>query len=161
MSDSDSDSDSPSRLKQLAVRGRDYAELNEYEYFGETIELSMSPLEDKLLLPYSAVLEEKFGFDEIEDASEEIEDARDQEGDIDPSKVDEEFVIVMANICVDGVNTDEGYAEGATEAELREIFGIHNDEDRNIGLIGGLTLNIAQDIIDISSDAESAEKFRR
>ena len=149
-----------SRLREMAVYGRDYSETNEYEYFGGTLELSVSPLVDEFLIPFSAVLEEKFEIEDIEEASGEIDDAR-EEGDIDPSKVDKSFVQLMTKVCVEGVNTDAGDAEGETEDGLREIFGIADDDSENIGLVGGMTLEVAQDILDVSSDAESAESFRR
>lgn len=151
----------PSRLKEMALRGKEYSEIKEYDYFGGVMEVSMSPLEDTVLIPYAAVLEEKFGYEDLEEAAEEIEETRDDRGDVDPSKVDEDFVELMGEVCVDGVNTDEGHAEGADEEELREIFGVHDDEEENIGLTGGLTLEIAQDVINLSSDEEAAQKFRR
>lgn len=149
-----------SRLREMATYGREYSEINEYEYFGGELALSVSPLDDEILIPFSAVLEEKFEIDDIEEASDEIDDAR-EEGDIDPSKVDASFVNLMADVCVHGVNTDEGDAEGETEQGLKEIFGVADNEEDNIGLVGGMTLEVSQDILDISSDAESAESFRR
>lgn len=156
-----SDSTNGSRLKQMAIRGKEYSEVNEYEYISGTLEISMSPLIDEVLLPIVAVLEDKFGIEDVEEASEEIDEARDEEGDIDPAAVDEDFVALMGRVCVKGINTDEADAEGADEEELREIMGISDNEDENVGLIGGFTLEIAQDILDLSSDADTAENFRR
>lgn len=160
MSNETESSENMSRLREMATYGREYSETNSYEYFGGELSLSVSPLNDETLIPFSAILEEKFEIDDIDEASEEIDDAR-SEGDIDPSKVDSSFVKLMADVCVEGVNTDEADAEGEDEAGLEEIFGVSNDEDANIGLVGGMTMEVAQDILDISSDAESAESFRR
>lgn len=157
MSDSN-DSTNISRLREMAVRGREYSELNEYETFGETVELSLSSLEDEVLIPVAAVLEDKFQMD-VDTASEEIEDSRDAGGDIDPAQMDAELVRLMAKVAVHGVNTDEGDAEGEDEDGLKQIFGIA--EEDNIGLRGGMTLEVAQDVLNISSDEEAAESFRR
>jgi hypothetical protein len=143
----------------MAVRGAEYEEVYVYEYFGEEMELSLSPLVDETLIPVAGVLEAKFSM-EVEDASEEIEDSR-EEGDVDPSKLDEEFVQLMAKVAVEGINTDSGDAEGATEESLRKIFAISEDGDDDIGLRGGATLEVAQDVLDLSSDNDSAESFRR
>lgn len=147
-------------MKELAIRGKDYREEKEYDYFGESMTLVIGPLEDKKLIPITGALQSKFGMD-IDDAAEEIEESRDSSGDIDPAKLDADFVALMARAAIEGIDTTEGDAEGADEQELREIFGIADDDEDNIGLRNGLTLEIAQDILDISDDEESAEKFRR
>jgi hypothetical protein len=145
----------------MAVRGAEYSELYVYEYFGEELELSLSPLEDSVLIPVAGVLEDKFGM-EVEDASEEIDESRNGDGSVDPSKLDEDFVNLMAKVAVSGVNTDAGDAEGESEEGLRAIFGIADeDEQDNIGMRGGATLEVAQDVMDLSSDDDAAESFRR
>jgi len=149
-----------SRLREMAVRGAEYEEVYVYEYFGDEMELSLSPLVDETLIPVAGVLEAKFSM-EVEDASEEIEDSREEDGDVDPSKLDEDFVQLMAKVAVEGINTDSGDAEGATEESLRKVFAISEDEDDDIGLRGGATLEVAQDVLDLSSDDDSAESFRR
>lgn len=145
----------------MAIRGKEYSEIREYDYISGDMELSLSPLIDEVLLPIVAVLEEKFGIEDVEEASEEIDEARGEDGDIDPAEVDEDFVALMGKVCVEGINTDEADGEGASEEELRQVVGISDDEDENVGLIGGFTLEIAQDILDLSSDADTAENFRR
>ena len=154
------DSENVSRLRELAVYGKEYRETNEYEYLGAPLELCIGPLDDQYLIPFLAVLEERFGMD-IEDAEEEIEEARDEDGDIDASEVDAEFVRLMADAAIEGIDTSEADAEGEDEEGLREIFGISDDDEANIGLVGGMTLEIAQDVLSISEDADAAEKFRR
>jgi hypothetical protein len=149
-----------SRLKEMAIRGAEYAEVYVYEYFGEEIELSLSPLEDQTLIPVAGVLESKFSMD-VDEASEEIEESREDDGDVDPSKLDEDFVVLMGEVAVEGINTDEGDAEGATEDDLCQVFGIAEEDEDNIGMRGGTTLEVAQDILDLSSDNDSAESFRR
>lgn len=156
-----SDENNFSRLRELALRGKEYRNVHEYEYLGEDIELSLGPLEDKVLIPVAGVLEAEFGMEDVDEASEEIDESRSEEGDIDPSSLDEEFVLLMARVGFHGIDTEEKDAAGMTDESLRQVLGIADDEDENIGLVNGFTLEIAQDVLDISSDSESAEKFRR
>jgi len=149
-----------SRLKEMAIRGKEYREENEYDYFGESMTLVLQSLPDKKLIPITGKLQSKFGMD-IEEASEEIEESRDDTGDIDPAKLDAEFVELMAAAAFEGIDEEEGDAAGINDADLRAVLGIAEDEGDNIGLRGGLTLEIAQDVLDITDDAEDAEKFRR
>lgn len=143
-----------SRLKEIAIRGDDYREQKTYPYFGEEIELYLKPLKEKELLPLQTVLMEQLGMD-LDDAENKIENA-------EPSDLDEEFISIMHEIAMRSIDTSQGDAEGADEEELREVFGTTEDEDEEgIGFVGGVGLEIAQDVISISSDAESAEKFRR
>ena len=149
------------RLKELAIRGKEYREEQEYEYFGESMTLEIGPLEDQRLIPITGTLQSKFGMD-IEDASEEIEESR-EEGDIDPGKLDAEFVSLMARAAIEGIDQEKADAAGMSDEEMNAVFGLAEDEadEDNIGLRGGLTLEIAQDVLDISDDEESAEAFRR
>ena len=155
-----SDETNISRLREMAVYGKEYRDTNTYDYFGGVLELVLGPLEDKHLIPIAGTLQAEFGM-EVDEASEEIEESRDEAGDIDPSKLDRNFVRLMAEAALHGIDTDEGDAEGETKDGLREILGIADEEGDNIGLRGGLTLEISQDVLDLSDDEESAEKFRR
>ena len=148
-----------SKLRELATRGKAYREDFEAEYMGETMVLSLKPVISQRFLPIAALLEDKVDMD-AEEAQEKLEEEK-QEGEIDPSDFDEEFVCIMSELAVRGISTDAGYAEGEDEAGLRGIFGISDTESENIGLIGGLVLEIAERVLAISSDAEKAESFRR
>jgi hypothetical protein len=149
-----------SRLRGMATRGKEYREDFETEYMGETMELVLKPVISKRFLPIAALLEAKMDMDE-EDAQELLEEEADEDGSIDPSNFDEEFVSIMSELAVRGIDLEAGYAEGETEDGLREIFAISDDEDENIGLIGGVVLEIAEAVLSISSDAEKAESFQR
>ncbi len=149
------------RLKELAIRGKEYREQNEYTYIGEELELSLGPIEDKHLIPIAGILESRFGMDDVDEAAEEIEESRDEEGNVDPSKLDEDFVRLMAKVAFHAVDTEAADADGLSDDDLKAVLGISDDESENIGLVNGLTLEISQDALDISSDEDSAEKFRR
>jgi hypothetical protein len=149
-----------SRLREMAVKGKNYREEYELDYFGETATLVLKSLVDEVLIPVAAILEDKFDMD-VDEAREELDDAKDESGSIDPSQLDAEFVRLMADVAVNGIDREEGAAAGESKEGVREIFGIAEDDEENIGLRGGKTLEIAEAVLDISSDADSAEKFRR
>jgi hypothetical protein len=92
-----------------------------------------------------------------------LEEEKDEEaGSIDPSQFDEKFVYIMAEAAVKGIDRTQGIAAGETEEGIREIFGVAGEnQDEGMGLQGGKTLFIAERVLSISSDAESAKSFRR
>jgi hypothetical protein len=156
MSENITESESPddvnmSRLREMAVRGNQYREELTFDYFGEELHLFVKPLTDKQFLPIAAFLEDRLDIDP-EEAQEAIEEEKDPDGGIDPSNFDEEFVEIMQEAAVMGVDTEQGDAEGEDEEGLRETIAM---------LQGGSSLIIAEKVLEISSDAESAESFRR
>jgi hypothetical protein len=150
-----------SKLRELALRGKDYREEKTFPYLGEELTIYVKPVVGLDFLPIAAILEDKLDMD-ADEAQERIESGKEEaDGAIDASAFDREFVEVMARIAVLGIDTERGDVAGETVEGLREIFGISDDEEANIGLIGGTTLLIAETVLDISSNAEKAEKFRR
>lgn len=166
MSETDNDDANLNRLREMAIRGREYRLEKDFEYFGMEGKLYLRPLTDAEFLPVMAFLEEKMDMD-VEEAQQAIEEERDPDsGQIDATAFDRTFIARMAETAVLGIDTEQGIAKGESEDGLREILGV--DEDGNlrddedaIGLSGGKTLDIAKDILEISSDSESAELFRR
>lgn len=151
-----------SRLTDLAVRGKEYREEFEFDYMGETVELKLKPVISKRFLPIAALLEDKMDMD-AEEAQERLEEEKEvgDEDTIDPSNFDEEFIAIMSELSVRGIDLTYGFAKDGTEEQLRRIFAISDEEDENIGLIGGVVLEIAERVLSISSDADKAESFRR
>lgn len=158
---SESDVNVP-RLKEMAIRGEEYREEFEIEYFGESGTLHLGSLADEYYIPMVGTLQDKFDLD-IDEAQEQIEEAK-EEGDddnIDPAGFDEEFVDLMKRAAYYGIDRTEGIATGMTKEDLKAVLGMYEEEEKNIGLRGGKTLEIAYKVLNITSDAESAEKFRR
>ncbi len=148
-----------SRLRNIATQGKLYRETLEVTYFGEDLELHLQPVISQRFLPIAAMLEDKMDMD-ADEAQDRLENEK-EDGSIDPANFDEEFVVIMSELAIRGIDSEKGDAEGETEEGLREIFGISDEEDENIGLIGGIVLEIAERVLSISSDAEKAESFRR
>lgn len=148
-----------SKLREMALRGDNYREVMEFTYYGETEDLYVGPLADPQFLPIAALLEERMDMDP-EEAQEALEEEKDPDtGVIDASQFDEEFVAIMGEAAVMGIDRSQGIAHGETEQGIREILGL--TDDGGIGLQGGKTLEIAERVLSMSSDAETAESFRR
>ncbi|UBF19606.1 tail assembly chaperone [Halorubrum sodomense tailed virus 4] len=151
--DNDSNDVNISKLRELALRGKNYREEFETNYLGETLTLYLKPLTDLEFLPIAAFLEEKLDMD-TEEAKERIEEEREAGDDdsIDITNFDKEFVGIMQEAAAKGVDTTQGDAEGLDDELVLETIR---------DLIGGKSIEIAERVLDISSNAEDAEKFRR
>ncbi|AGM10998.1 tail assembly chaperone [Haloarcula virus HJTV-1] len=151
--DNDSNDVNISKLRELALRGKNYREEFETNYLGETLTLYLKPLTDLEFLPIAAFLEEKLDMD-TEEAKERIEEEREAGDDdsIDITNFDKEFVGIMQEAAAKGVDNTQGDAEGLDDELVLETIR---------DLIGGKSIEIAERVLDISSNAEDAEKFRR
>ena len=151
--DNDSNDVNISKLRELALRGKNYREEFETNYLGETLILYLKPLTDLEFLPIAAFLEDKLDMD-TEEAKERIEEEREAGDDdsIDIANFDKEFVGIMQEAAAKGVDNTQGDAEGLEDDLVLETIR---------DLIGGKSIEIAERVLDISSNAEDAEKFRR
>lgn len=151
--DNDSNDVNISKLRELALRGKNYREEFDTDYLGESLTLYLKPLTDLEFLPIAAFLEDKLDMD-AEEAKERIEEEREsgEDNEIDASNFDREFVGIMQEAAAKGVDTEQGDAEGMTEEEVLDTIRM---------LLGGKSIEIAERVLDISSNAEDAKKFRR
>lgn len=139
------------KLRELAVRGKDYREDYEVEYYGESATFALRPLVDIEFLPIAAFLEDKLGLD-AEEAQEMVEEEReDNEGNVDPSNFDREFVEIMQKAAIQGLTSGPDCDEPEREEVRTQVESLQ----------GGKSLEIAERVLDVSSDAESAKSFRR
>jgi hypothetical protein len=140
-----------SKLRELAVRGKDYREEFEVEYYGESATFELRPLVDIEFLPIAAFLEDKLGLD-AEEAQEMVEEERDpDDGSINPSNFDAEFVEIMQKAAIQGMTSGPDASDEECDEVRAEVESLQ----------GGKSLEIAETVLDISSDAESAKSFRR
>lgn len=146
-----------SKLRELAVRGKDYREPFEVEYYGEAATFDLRPLVDIEFLPIAAFLEDKLDLD-AEEAQEMVEEERDEEGNVDASNFDMEFVEIMQSAAIQGLT-------GSTKDEADDVAEWQEQKEEIAAQVeslqGGKSLEIAERVLDISSDAESAKSFRR
>jgi hypothetical protein len=141
-----------SKLREMALRGDSYRSTIDFTYYDLEGELYIRPLTDTEFLPIAAFLEERLDLDP-EEAQEALEEGKDAAGEsIDPSQFDEEFVEIMHKAAAMGVDREQGIAAGEDEEGVQEIIEM---------LQGGKSLIIAERVLEISSDADKAEAFRR
>jgi len=153
---SDSDSDSTddvniSRLREMAVKGHQYRAEMDFSYYDMEGTLYLRPLTDEEFLPIAAFLEDRLDLDP-EEAQEKLEEGKADDDSIDPSQFDEDFVDIMQEAAAKGIDSTQGIAEGEDDEGVKEIVSM---------LQGGKSLEIAERVLEISSDAEKAEAFRR
>lgn len=152
--EAEDESSSPniSRLREMALKGDQFRSTIDFTYYDMEGELYVRPLTDDEFLPIAAFLENRLDIDPDE-AQEALEDGKDEaDGSIDPGQFDEEFVEIMREAAVLGIDTTQGIAEGEDKEGVEEIVKM---------LQGGKSLIIAERVLEISSDADKAEKFRR
>lgn len=151
-SESDSNDTNISRLREMALRGDQFRDTIDFTYYEMEGELYIRPLTDDEFLPIAAFLENRLDLDP-EEAQEALEEGKDESDEtIDPAQFDEDFVEIMHQAAVLGIDTEQGIAEGEDEEGVREIVEM---------LQGGKSLVIAERVLEISSDADKAETFRR
>jgi len=141
-----------SRLREMALKGDQFRSTIDFTYYEMEGELYVRPLTDEEFLPIAAFLENRLDLDP-EEAQEALEEGKDEASDtIDPGQFDEVFVEIMHEAAVMGIDTSQGIAEGEDEEGVEEIVSM---------LQGGKSLIIAERVLEISSDADKAEAFRR
>jgi hypothetical protein len=89
---------------------------------------------------------------DLDDAEEEMEETK-------PGDLDAEFLYIMGEIALLGIDRSKADARGEDEEGLREVLAV-GELENEIGFVGGVTLEIAQDVINISQNSEDAESFR-
>ncbi len=144
-----SDNTPDSKLYEMVVRGKNYRETYELDMFGETVEVILRPLPDKLFIPLTGRLEAKFDMDE-EEAIEAIEESKDGGDDdmVDVSDFDDEFVALMQEAAVAGI---VGKDMGHTDDEVAWMVD---------NMVGGFSVEIGGAVLELSGDILDAERFR-
>lgn len=147
----------------MAKRGRKYREDRELELYGEDTRVQIKPLVDGEFLPLMGFImrhfdvdpEEIRGENSSEVAKEKIDEARDEDGDVDPRKLDTEFVERMQDdAAIKGLTAD--YDEDGN----RHPFSDEEAEEFVKGLHGGQSIELAYEVLELSGDIREAEKFR-
>lgn len=153
---------SQSKLQEMVIRGKDYREDYEFEMFGEEVTGVIRPLPDKEFLPLAAFLADHFDMDAddlnedevVDEAIDEIEEAREDGGDIDVSKLDEEFVATMQSAAILGL--EGGYDDAGNYVEYSEA----DVEEIVTNMIGGYSVELGGEVLDLSGNVRDADRFR-
>jgi len=160
-----SDDTNSSKLYEMAVRGSDFEDEYEFELYGEPVTAIIKPLVDDEFLPIAAFLSDQLDVDEdaesaeavgqavdrVEDASAEDEDV---EQPIDISELNEEFVETMqaaAKLGLTASYDEDGNRVDLSDEEITEIVE---------SMMGGYSVELGAQVLEISGDVRKAEKFR-
>jgi len=152
-----------SKLKDMAIRGTKFRDDYEFELYGEEVTAVIKPLVDEEFLPIAAFLAEHLDLDEedieeekaVSEAVDKVEEAADgDDEDIDITNFDEEFVAIMQQAAIYGLHG--GYDENG------DIVEYSDEEKAEIveGLMGGYSVQLGSQVLEISGDVRDAEKFR-
>ncbi len=138
-----------SKLYEMVLRGKNYRETKELDMLGETVEVVIRPLPDKIFIPLTGKLQAKFGMDE-EEAIEAIEESKENGEDeyVDVADFDDEFVELMADAAKAGIVAED---MGHTDDEVEWMVD---------NMVGGFSLEIGGMVLDLSGDIIDAERFR-
>ena len=142
-----------SKLYEMVVKGDKYREDYDFEMFGEEVTAVLRPLKDEEFLPIAGKLQDKFDMDE-EDAVEEIEDAELEDGGIDISDMDKEFVQLIKIAAKRGIVAEDMEGpdgEALTQEQVDEMVD---------NMIGGYSVELGGKVLELSGNVRDAERFR-
>ena len=144
--DSGSDQTEFSKLRQMALKGANFRQEFELEYFGDTVEVLLRPLKDET---YIELIENLDSVDEndLQEMMDEAEDADPE--DYDEDDFDPEYIRIMRRAAVKGIDHE---AMGETEDGVREILNM---------MVGGVSIMIGAEVMEITADIQDAQTFRR
>lgn len=155
---------SQSRLMEMVIRGTNFKDDYDFELYGEDVTAIMKPLVDDEFLPIAAMLAEKFDMEDeeldkaeaVSEAVDKVEEAKDEDADapIDISQLDEEFVALMQEAARLGLYG--GYDNDGNEVEFDD-----DEIDYMISeMMGGYSVELGSQVLEISGDVRDADKFR-
>lgn len=144
-----SDNTPDSKLYEMVVRGKNYRETYELDMFGETVEVILRPLPDKIFLPIVGQLESKFDMDE-EEALDAIEESKESGEDdyVNAADFDDEFVELMQKAAIAGI-----VGEDMDHTDDEVAWMVEN-------MVGGFSVELGGAVLELSGDIIDAEKFR-
>lgn len=148
-----------SKVHELLYKGAEYREDFDFELYGEEVTVIIRPLPDPEFLPLIAVLDDRFDIDEdveqaeaVDEARDKIEEARD-DGEIDVSEMDEEFVAVMQNAAargLEGTYDDDGERVDIGDSEAEEMVK---------AMTGGTSIELAARVLELSGSVREAKNL--
>jgi len=155
------DTESISTLKEMAIRGKEYKEDSTFEMYGEEVTAIIQPLPDGEFIPLTALLMSYLDIESddierdevVEKAVDEVEAAEVEDG-VDMSQLDDEFVDAMQRAAIKGLYG--GYDSSGDEVEYSDEEA---EEIVREGMLGGLSVELGRDVLELSGSMRDAEKF--
>lgn len=149
------------RLHEAVALGKHYREDMELDVFGDTLRIEHRALPDEEFLPILADLAGELDLDvgtssdeAIEEAMEEVDEARDEEGNIDITQLSDEFVALAQKAGARGITA--AYDEDGEKVEIEEEESAELLE----GMVGGISVEIGMRVLDTAGGVRDAELFR-
>ena len=149
--DNDGEQTEFSKLRQMALKGANFRETYELEYFDDTVEMPLMPLSDEVYVELIEDLDDVFDDEETAELREKAENGEeidpddfDHDDDFDP-----EYVRIMRKAAVLGIDHE---AMGETREGIREILDM---------MVGGVSIEIGGAVMEITSNIQDAQRFRR
>lgn len=135
-------------LLALSMQGTAYRETREYDYLNHTVSVTYRPIPDPISIPLTFELQSKLGIT-MDDARDQVEDAREEDGTIDQAELDEELVNILIRAARYSLDCEENDWSGEDLDRL-----VHSTFD-------GLIVELGMDAIEVSGTLAEAEEFRR
>lgn len=148
------------KLHEMVSLGKEYREDMELEVFGGTVTIEHRPLPDKEFLPLMSDMAEAIDLDvtdseeALDEAFEEVDEARDEEGNIDIRELNDEFIEITHDAAALGITAS--YDENGQRVEIGEEEAHELLED----MVGGISVEIGMQVLDKSGNVRDAELFR-
>lgn len=136
-------------LRSMVLKGKNYREDYELEYFGETIPMKLRPLNDTEFVDFMERIDEAVDEDEYEDVVADM-DELDEDELPDEGDFSKEFVNIMRDAAAIGIDPES--IEEETQEDVRELVE---------GMIGGASIEIGSEVMEITSNLQDAERFRK
>lgn len=140
------DERSISKLRSMVLKGKNYREDYELEYFGEEITIELRPLKDTEFVDLVERIDDVVDEDELDDKIDDIDELEDEEMEEEFSS---DFVDVMRDAAKMGIDPE---SVGETEEGISELV----DE-----FVGGVSIDIGAEVMEITSNLQDADRFRR
>lgn len=144
------------KFEQQLTLGAEYREDYTFDLYGEEVTVVIKPLKDKFFIPLAGSIADALGIeDENLDEEDVTEEALEEiDGDFDVGDLDEQFVNQMQKAAVLGLVG--AYDE---DGDLEE-FDKERASEQVSKMVGGMSLELGGEVLDLSGNIDEAEKFR-
>lgn len=144
------------KFEQQLTLGAEYQEDYTFDLYGEEVTVVIKPLKDKFFIPLAGSIADALGIeDENLDEEDVTEEALDEiDGDFNVGDLDEDFVNQMQKAAVLGL-------VGAYDEDGNlEEFDKERASEQVSKMVGGTSLELGGEVLDLSGNIDEAEKFR-
>ena len=135
-------------LRQMMMKGKEYREEFELEYFGETTTLFLKPIPDEEFYEMIEDIDEDIDKENVEDKLEQLEEGEEEQLAED-AEFDTDFIKTLKEAAKIGIDPEPF-------EEDQEFIDEFVDS-----LVGGVSVEIGSEVMEMTSNLQEAENFRR